>query len=127
MARKRKMTPEEEEAMWAAQEAEEDQPGYYDNPTPEQKQQWIKEMEEAAEEEADYIVREEPDLAKCPCRDCEWREPDRTYGNSLTVDHGALLLLCDVYGDNKPSSIVYKGRSCPYYVKETGPKPIKRF
>ncbi|MEE8808785.1 MAG: hypothetical protein SOI44_10265 [Lactimicrobium sp.] len=57
-----------------------------------------------------------PDLNKCMCRDCVFREKDRK-GKGVFV-HGALLDMCDVYPNNKPYEILFEGAKCQYYVKK---------
>lgn len=118
---------EAEERAWKKLEEEISQPGYYDNITQEQKDAWIAQMEKEEDEEADWIETVKPDPKICTCMDCEWREPDRRYGNSTEVDKGALLNLCQIYGTAKPQDVLWEGAECPYYLKEITPKPIKTF
>lgn len=120
-------TPEEEEAYWEKVHKETSKPGYYDKVTKAQKEKWLKDMEEAEEEEDEWIETQSPDPEICPCMDCEWREPDRRYGKSREIESGALLNLCSVYGTAKPQEVLWEGEPCPYYMKEKTPKPVKVF
>ena len=55
------------------------------------------------------------DVGKLMCKDCVYRRKDQKLGK--TMFDGAAFDNCDAY-DSKPTSVLFDGGDCPYYLSE---------
>lgn len=65
----------------------------------------------------DNWVCDHPDENKIPCKDCFLREKDRDLGDGNKLK-GCTLGICQAFPKGKPSFVLWKGESCPYYIDE---------